>query len=708
MTALAVMLLAATAASLPAERRFFVVDSSAGPYPAQQEVPTVLVARGAHLAVYQDTREPAMPAEELDALLAAFDSRIYPQQVARHGPCPDRDGNGVVFLVITGSPGEPLPISPFDTMTDGEAASFGLRSNEGEVLYGSFRHRGNHAVWNQHALAAAFHQLLHHAHDPAETVWRRLLGNFAGIAMGFAPHRTLWGDADPLDRPHRPQDPWSEWGWPLLFLQYLEDHLGSHITSQLVASPLPGFAALDALLEGRGDGRRSADLLADFAMACWLADPSLAEGRFAFTSVVPPRPPQITRLRASRPLSGQLPVGVGGMLFLAVEGSEERPLALTLLGEAGVVWRARAVLRRHLGPDQVVGLAFDEKGTAQVELDGLGRGDELRIAVVAGPRDPAFRDDRTVTLQLGLGWVPHQTPLAVGPSHAELLAAALPAGGQAARARLASTLERLTGQARSEGTRLATRYAWAPARGEVAAALLDEATKRGLAARLQPLAVPAPSGAAQEWHNVLIDIPGSDPRRWPVVLAAHWDAVAEDLETSYLAALALHDNASGVGVALEAGAALARGQRRAPVIVALLAGGHHGAAGARALLEASGGRIATWVELDGVGIPGSGASHLAIRVDTSPQPILLASTVATAFRRVGLAARPSGQPGSHHTGVALAAARGIPTVLLRAPENVVDAHLVPVAVERGLASEDYMLLVAVAAAEAVSRLAGGP
>jgi len=706
MTVIAVTLLAATAASLPAERHFWVLPQGGAARPAQVEVVATLVRQGQHLAVYLDNAERGVTTEEIDNVVAAFDARVFPQQVATLGPCPDRDANGAVLLVVTPAAGSATFFTPFDAMTEDEAGRYGLRSNQGEVIFTPLRHRGNQGVWNQHAVASAFHQLLHHTHDPAEVAWRHLLGNFAGVAAGVAPVRALWGEADPEGRLHRPEEPWSAWGWPLLFVQYLAEQLGESVPARLATSPLPGLAAVDELLSERGDPRNSLDLLADFAMACWLADPALAAGRFGFRAFVPPRPQPATRLRSSRPISGQIPVGVGGMTFLVVEGTGELALPLALLGEPGLRWTARAVLRRHLGPDREIPVAFDAQGLARVETPALDRGDELVVAVVPGPADHAAPDDRTVLLQVGLGWVPRQAPLESGRTLADLVAAALPAGGAAARTRLSTTLQRLVGQ--PGGAPAPSRYAWSPSRHDVVTGLVAEAAARNLPARRQSFAVTAPSGAAQEWENVLVELPGADPRRWPVVVAAHWDAVASSLDASVVSATGLHDNASGVAVVLEAAAALARSRHRAPLLFALLAGGHHGAAGARALLDATRGQVAAWVELDGVGIPGVGAERRVVLADVSERPVLLGAAVAAAFRSVGLATRPSARPTARHTGAPLAAARGIPTVVLQAPEGVRDTHTIPVAVEQQFANPDYMLLLAVAVADTASRLAGGP
>lgn len=707
MTPVAAALLAGAAASLPAERAFWVIEEGSVPQPVQVEVQAKLVARGASIAVYQDRDDAPLAPAELDEVVSVFDSKVFPQQVGMFGPCPDRDGNGVVLLLVSAAAGEGTFFSRFDALQDSEAAAYGMRSNGGEVIYTALRHRGNRLVWNSHEVASAFHQILHYARDPRELTWRHLFGNFAGILAGVTPQRALWGEADADGRSFLPDAPWASDGWPLLFLHYLREQLGEGGLKELVSRPEQGFAALDALLAARGDARTGMDLLADFAMACWLDDTVLEGGRFGFRSVSPPRPHSVTYLKSSRPLSGQLSVGVGGMAFIVVEGTGERALPLALGGEAGLRWVARVVLEPRLGPDRVLPLAFEHDGTARLEPPPLEVGDRLVLAVVPGPADPAQPDDRTVVLQVGLGWVPRPPPPAAVDDLATLVAEELPAGGQPARLRLSATVARLTGAAHEPTDQVTTRYAWAPERTAVTAAIVDELTARGLPAKVHNFQKSAQAGVTQTWSNVLVELPGSDQRRWPVVLAAHWDAACRVTEESYLGARGLHDNASGVAVAIEAASALQRRERRAPIIIALLAGGQHGAAGAQALLETTGGRIATWIELDGVGIPAPAPRQRTVMVGASERPLQLAATLHAALRSVGLVARHPTVPFPPHTGAPFAASRGIPFAVLRAPEGPADSHAVPVAVERALASDDYMLLLAKAVADALAYLAGG-
>jgi hypothetical protein len=254
-----------------------------------------------------------------------------------------------------------------------------------------------------------------------------------------------------------------------------------------------------------------------------------------------------------------------------------------------------------------------------------------------------------------------------------------------------------------------TRYAWAPGSEAVVEVLEQEAVRRGLSVRRETFLRRAPNEVQQEWSNILIDLPGGDARRWPVVLAAHWDGARSDLADSYLRALNLNDNASGIAVALEAAGAMSRRPHRAPIIVAFLAGGYHEAAGAHALLESLGGKVTAWVELDGVGVPERWPWSLNVHLEGHGKLSRFPWSVHQAFRRAGLVAKDEADITARHTGGSLAAARGIPSLVLRTRTGDEDADLdTPPVVERERLSPELMVLLTKVLATTVVNLAGAP
>lgn len=714
MKSLALPLLAVAAIVQADERTFWKVDPGLAQHPIQKAVAAERAGEGRNIVVYREKGyvPSAAGADEeraqVESAIAAFDEVIYPRQVALFGPCPDLDGNGKVIVLLTALTHGEGHYFRFDSMSEAEASARGFHSNQAEILYLSFRGQGNRAAANVAVLARVFHELLHAARDPAETSWAAVVGRHAAFLCDVAPARRLWGEDDPLAAAPSPGDPWSPHGWPPLLVEYLHERLGDPGLKALVTSTEPGQAALSAAVGGFGGQFGDFEALADFALACWLDDPRLGDGRFAFDRVTPPRPPLVARLPASRPTSGQTLVGVGGMAFLLIDADRERSLSLTLRGDPRARWLARAVILPRDGPDRQVPLAFEAGGIARLSLEALHAGDAALVAVVPVPADEYGLDRRRVALQWGLGWVPQVAADRSRDGFLELLREQLPDGGTAARTRLSTTIARLGGRPGGGTTPpLSTRYAWSPATADVLLALKDEAQHRGLTSRLTSFLRLAPENLRQEWHNVLIELPGRDPRRWPVVLAAHWDGARGRLDDSYLRALNLNDNASGVAVALEAAAAVARTPHRAPVVVALLGGGYHGHAGADALLSELQGKASAWIELEGVGIPEPWPRHLSVTLAAAPESEQLVSSVAGVLRAAGLTPKRSAAVDADHTGVAPATSRRIPTLVIRLGDTEADLDEPPAA-EQARLSPELMVLLAKASATAVVKVAGVP
>ena len=738
MPLLAAGLLAMIAAAAP-PRPFWTVVDIAAPQPRQHQVLANPVAEGHSIVAYQVESyhflaDGAAEAAAIAEILRTFDEVIFPSVVALYGAPPDGDGNGRVILLLGPQPLAAGPFFPFDLMSEGDAQRFGVHSNEGEVIYAPLDHAGNRAAWNAARLATGLAEMVHGAADPADITWRRLLGAYQPFLCGLVTPRALWGDDDAERVSISSSDPAGPSGWTLLFLEYLRGRFGEAILGDLLRSHALGISALDSLPPVHEAATDTSGLLADFALACWLDDAGIAGGRFDFTRVTPPRPTPAARALASRPSSGAVEVGVGGLIVLVVDGDGQRPFPLQMQGDPAVRWIGRAVLERLRGPDEVLDVTFNDSAAARLDLPVLAPGDSVAVAVVALPDHGPALAPRTVQLLWGVAWLPHRPVDPTAEALRGLTAQALVGGGAAAKTRLVETIDRLGGltaagpttagltsagptaamatESRGAGIPVAvtTRYAWAPAGLEVVDLLRTEAGRRGLPAEISTLPSPSDNGITQQWSNLLIRLPGSDPRRWPIVLAAHYDAARSSFEESSRRALNLDDNASGVAVALEAAAAMSRVEHRIPIVVALLAGGCHDSAGAAHLLESFGGRFTAWIELDGVGIPMAPPRGTFVRIEGEGRLPMFPWTVAQAFRHLNLQVRTQNEVESLHAGARLALHRGIASVVIRSrPVAAAAADIdLPPAVERSRLSPDLMVLVVRAVADAILRLAGVP
>ncbi len=700
------------AASAPPQREFWRPGPGVGGHPIEVLVRASLVASGTNLLVYRE--EGYLPGAELDPawadeVIAAFDGVIHPRLSAVFGQPPDVDGNGAVIVLVTRLAGEYARFWRFNQLSLERARSYGFHSNEAEILYTDMGFTGNRRSDNLAALARTYAELLLFARDPAETAWSRALAAYAPFLCGLAGPRLLWeGGAratvqEDLSGFRRDHGLW------LLALEYLRERAGEAGLAALGASPRQGMAALDEVVRLRGVGEGAAALFADAAMAAWLGDRGLGQGRFSLRDVQPPRAPDAVQVDASRASAGSFVVPAGTPAYLRLQRSGEKAQPLTLQGQPEVAWVGRAVLLRPRGPDLELPLSFAPDGIAHLDLSPVQAGEEVVVAVLSLPAVSPTFDRRQVRLHWGLGWVPRLPGLSATDGLRRALAARFPDGGTSAAASLSAVMGRLTGtRPTTGGGHVTTRYAWAPEAARIPDLILAEAAERRLPARRQSFIRVTPTRLTQDWSNVVVELPGTDPRRWPVVVAAHWDAARAHTDDSYAHALGAHDNASGVAVALEAAGAIARSRHRAPVVVAFLAGGRHGAAGAQALLDELQGRVTAWIELDAVGVPEPFPNHATITVEGEPRIPQVNAAILRAVREQGLTMRLRDGETSAHTGASAARHRGIAAAVLRTTllsPSAPEADL-PAEVDLAITSPELMALLARAVASTAVALAG--
>lgn len=638
--------------------------------------------------------------------MAAFDNIVYPCLTAVFGPPPDIDGNRAVILLVTRTSGAAGRFWRFNQLPQAVAQSFGFHSNQAELLYTDLGFAGNRRRDNLAALASAFGELLLFARDAHETAWSRSLAAYGTTLCGYAAPHPPVGPDPPATRGRGAE--LSFRGVWLGGLEYLRQRAGIAALTQLAANPRLGLAGLDEVVRQLALADGAAGLLADAAMAAWLDDPLLGQGRFSFPGACLPSRPAV-EIDASRAATGTVTVPVGFPTYLRLRRSGERAQPLSLQGQPEVRWAARAVRLRPRGPDQELALAFDSTAACHLDLSPLQPGDEILLAALPLPPPSPTLDRREVQLLWGLGWVPRPPGLSATEDFKRLLAARFPDGGTNATAALAAVMARLCGTVPAPGgVVVTTRYAWAPPASAVVELLRQEAAERRLPVRVQSYLRVTPSRLTQEWSNLLIELPGTDPRRWPVVVAAHWDATRSHVDDAYAAALGAHDNASGVAVALEAAGAIARARHRAPVLVALLSGGCHGAAGAQALLEELAGRVTAWIELDGVGVSQPFPNHSTVTVSGDVAHPHLGGGMVRTLRDQGLRPRLLADQHPPHSGAAVARHRGIPAVTLATattPPTAAEAD-VPVEVELATISPELMALLGRAVASLAVSLAG--
>ncbi len=138
-------------------------------------------------------------------------------------------------------------------------------------------------------LAHEFQHMIHWYHDRNETTWLNegaselasLLNHYDVGGMDWAYARNAdvqlnaWGDPQQEDTgPH--------YGASFLFLAYFLGRYGEQATRTLIARPENGLESVDLTLKEIGAGETADDLFADWAVANWLQDTTVGDGRYGY------------------------------------------------------------------------------------------------------------------------------------------------------------------------------------------------------------------------------------------------------------------------------------------------------------------------------------------------------------------------------------------------------------------------------------------
>lgn len=706
---LAVLLAATTTVAAESENAVWVLRLARERHPVQERVRVRPLLDSEHFTVLVPEGQP-LPGENRlppGGVPAVIDQLEEARSRLQQWNCPTPWRKVTILLWDSGWP-EAAWFSPFDLMGQERALAHGFHANPQPVLVASFPYADSQTWRNTASLVEAFFLVTAlPPTDPFPTALSRSAARWAAYRLGLTPSRALWGDQEP----HRPgPSSWSPLradGWGPLFVEFLARNLGPEAGCQLVQRQDAPTGALVSLLTSQKPATAVEDAASSFWAQLWLPPipaPSSPETPLA----VSPRPQLLAWIPASRPASGQATVGVGGGGLVVVEGDGSATLPLSLQGDPSGRWVGAMQKASPLGLSPLRPVRFDLSGFARVEVPPLGPDERLLVFLAVLPHPSGEAEERFLPLHWGLAWSPRIAPNRTHERLRELTSKRLGEASPALRTRVLDTLRVLAGlQSLREGLPVVTsRYAWSPAAENVVAALLAQAERRGLRVEQQRFLRSTPWGTTGEWTNLVIRLPGSNPRRLPVVLAAHWDACGPDPFLSYRSARGVVDNALGVVTVLETASLLAATPQSIPVEVVFLAGGCHDAAGAQAYLASRQGNVAVWVELESLWARESpDPSRLVLRLGETTS--LLTPRLPGVFRRWGFTVELADDPPPPHTGSALAERQGAMTLTVSGPrtDNARAAAWSPEA-ELARVSPDYVLLLAAALEDLVAALGG--
>ena len=272
---------------------------------------------GLHLYFWIENGVQYDPAA-VQALVDAFDTKIYPTDRAFFGSewSPGVDNDPRLYLLYARNLG-------------GVVA--GYFSSVDEYPPQVFKYSNAHEMFDINAdtvllsdssvysiMAHEFQHMIHWNQDRSEDLW--LNEGFSVLAQFLNGYSLTGYDTSYIAHPDTQLDDWSldqganapHYGAAFMYLDYLLSRYGSPVTQAVVSSPLHGLASVDSVLAAlnvkdtlTGQVETADNLFADWAIANYLQDPQVGDGRYSYVNF--PKAPQThdTLTEKSCPFSTQ-------------------------------------------------------------------------------------------------------------------------------------------------------------------------------------------------------------------------------------------------------------------------------------------------------------------------------------------------------------------------------------------------------------------
>ncbi len=228
---------------------------------------------------------------DLEALATTFETLIYPQTRALFGSewTPGVDGDPHIYIVYTrqeSNSGSFAPYAELNPILD-------EYSDAHEIIFLGADSCPLNSDYTYGVLAHEFQHVIHYQVDRNEENWlEEGLSELAAYRFGYD-----LGDFDAMFAadPDYPTTVWpddgdtsSYYGSGALMMIYFLDRFGEDVTRALIADPRNGLQSIDGTLADlgvadplTGQPIGADDFFLDFALAMYLQDPSIADGRYA-------------------------------------------------------------------------------------------------------------------------------------------------------------------------------------------------------------------------------------------------------------------------------------------------------------------------------------------------------------------------------------------------------------------------------------------
>jgi len=235
--------------------------------------------------------------DEVQALVDEFENETYPTNRAFFGSewSPGVDGDEHLYILLADNLG--FSIAGYYSSNDEYSPQAHEFSNGHEMFYLMAPNIDLGDTFTAGVLAHEFQHMIHWYRDRNEETWMN--EGFSEVAAHLNGFNVGGADYEFASRPDQTLAQWpsepgtagGHYGQAFLVLTYFLDRFGAEATQALVADEANGFDSIDRTLETLGivdpaTGRpvTADDFFLDWAVALLLQDPSVGDGRFAYTS----------------------------------------------------------------------------------------------------------------------------------------------------------------------------------------------------------------------------------------------------------------------------------------------------------------------------------------------------------------------------------------------------------------------------------------
>ncbi|HNS51459.1 MAG TPA: immune inhibitor A [Anaerolineae bacterium] len=240
-----------------------------------------------------------IPVDDLEFSAQEFEGRTYPTNLRLFGsePNPGVDGDPHVYIFLGNVPG----VGGYFSSSDAFPPLISEHSNGHEMFYINLENASPGSSYFDGILAHELQHMSQWAQDRNEDTW--LNEGFSEVTVQVNGYETgspdrayaLQPDTQLTSWPER-EDSAAHYGASFLFVSYFLDRFGEESLHRLAVDKENGLASVDAVIGQRGDlSRPSLSLFADWAVANYLDDPYVDEGRYEYRQIDLERPEAAAR-----------------------------------------------------------------------------------------------------------------------------------------------------------------------------------------------------------------------------------------------------------------------------------------------------------------------------------------------------------------------------------------------------------------------------